>query len=60
MDECKPLLEGNMLMQRFAEGDPEAQYTVGTGRGLHSFTFQLNLSRFCHCHRVTPPSVSHK
>ena len=46
MDECKPLVGGRRGQQAvdvhvdFDDDDP--------GRGLHSSTFQLNLSLFCH------------
>jgi len=30
------------------------------GRGLHSFTFQLNLSSFCHCQTDGTQRVPHK
>ena len=44
MDECKPL-RGGVHVQRGAGGVLAG--AVG-GRGLHSFTVQLNLSRVCH------------
>jgi hypothetical protein len=34
------------MVVKAAEADAEAKYLQGTGRGLYSFTSQLNLSRF--------------
>ena len=57
MDECKPL---NLNpYPALASGDPTHDSIIiwtrvtPTGRGLHSFTFQLNLSRFL---SLTPPT----
>ena len=56
MDECKPLLEGDnicagkKLLHSDAAGTDEYFANVEcmvSGRGLHSFTFQLNVSAFC-------------
>ena len=42
MDECKPLGGGICT----AGASANVAHGVGDGRGLHSSTFQLNLSRF--------------
>jgi len=54
MDECKPLVVGR-IKQLFAlvcyilvcVAAVVQAVTVPFGRGLHSSTYQLNLSRFC-------------
>ena len=45
MDECKPLLAGSTFIDCVGK-DSGAVHS--SGRGLHSSTFRLNLSRFCH------------
>ena len=42
VDECKPLVHGAALRGEPADGAGAAD----GGRGLHSSTFQINLSRF--------------
>ena len=42
MDECKPLIAGRMYINL-----PYAREVGLVGKGLHSFTFQLNVSTFC-------------
>jgi hypothetical protein len=52
VDECKPLLVG--LLER-VEIELVSDRNNLDGMGLHSFTFQVNLSRFGHtfpCPRV--------
>jgi len=53
VDECKPLPPGEASTSEHRFGPikiPPKQVfvesTLSVGRGLHSFTFQLNLSRF--------------
>ena len=56
MDECKPLLEGQCYLHADVSVKPVSRMEVKVleyraaeepGRGLHSSTIQLNLSRFC-------------
>jgi len=53
VDECKPLKTGKRCVSfAAAAGQPVVACTrtgsFSTGRGLHSFDSQLNLSRLCH------------
>ena len=45
MDECKPLVPGTVYSKADLEEMVNGTF-LDTGRGFHSSTFQLNLSRF--------------
>ena len=44
MDECKPLTVGSTQFDETEKGERADRHTLHRGRGLHSFTSQLNLS----------------
>ena len=52
MDECKPLGTGKKRFKKHLQPATVASRFEGLeevpGRGLHSSTFELNLSRSCH------------
>jgi hypothetical protein len=45
VDECEPLIFATSQIDDDASEMVYAEFAEAIGRGLHSFTFQLNLSR---------------
>ena len=59
-DKCKPLTGGGTRMSASARAAvaESLERTADLGRGLHSFTFRLNLSRFLHkTHPIKTPQT---